>query len=799
MPSKFRKQSSSETSRHSVPVSSLIGRTDDGHDFPHDARVIEQIAENSLDAVVVMDEAGKVLLWNRQAEQMFGWTQKEAMEKQLDQLVIPERLRKHHLEGVERLRRVGRSSEVNQRMKVTGRRKSGEEFLAEVTIQALNVRGRRIFSAFVRDIQEFETAVNALRESEERFRSLVEDTPVGIYIHRNLTPLFVNQAYCQILGYASPEEFFQRVNSLEKTFAPYERARMRNEDAPSEYEYDSLCKDGAVKTLRNHARQVFWGGKPAVQGTVVDVTDAGRSNAALRLVQSIAGSILQTEDPNIAIETVLKEICHATGWVLGEAWIPDSDGKRLQRGPSWHGDDSALRRFSEQSRAISFLRGEGLPGRVWESRNPEWLSDVISVPDNVFVRRKDAESAGIKAACAVPVLEQRRVVMVAAFFTRELRTVDTHWFKALFYSLAPLGNYLQRLIAEEQLQTYEKIIARTPDLLSFVDTDYRYQAVSASYAREYKRRRSDFIGRQIADFVGQEVFERTQKPQLDRCFKGEEVRFQLWFNYARSGRRWLDAHYTPYRDASGAIKGALITVRDLTELRRARDQLDQSRKRLKKLTAKLQDIREQERKEIAREVHDEIGQKLTAVRLDLSELIKRANPSEAQSSEKLEATLKIVDELLHQVRELSSRLRPAVLDELGLDDAASWLVHDFANRLNWRLGLYIDLEGIHTDAKTNTVVFRVLQESLTNVARHANASTVRVTMHRRRGRLFMEVADDGRGITSDLGKSISSLGILGMRERAHALGGRLQVLSSGEGGTQVRLWVPLTPRMGAVK
>ena len=179
------------------------------------------------------------------------------------------------------------------------------------------------------------------------------------------------------------------------------------------------------------------------------------------------------------------------------------------------------------------------------------MSDVISVPDNVFVRRKDAESAGIKAACAVPVLEQRRVVMVAAFFTRELRTVDTHWFKALFYSLAPLGNYLQRLIAEEQLQTYEKIIARTPDLLSFVDTDYRYQAVSASYAREYKRRRTDFIGRQIADFVGQEVFERTQKPRLDRCFKGEEVRFQLWFNYARSGRRWLDARYRYTNEVPG--------------------------------------------------------------------------------------------------------------------------------------------------------------------------------------------------------------------------------------------------------
>ncbi|MDX1489113.1 MAG: PAS domain S-box protein, partial [Acidiferrobacterales bacterium] len=302
MPSKFRKHSSSETSRQSVQVSSHIGGTDDGHDFPHVARLIEQIAENSLDAFVVMDETGKVLLWNRQAEQTFGWTQKEALEKQLDELVIPERLRKRHLEGVERLRREGRSSVLNQRMKVTGRRKSGEEFLAEVTIQALNIRGRCIFSAFVRDIQEFETVANALRESEERYRSLVEDTPVGIYIHRNLTPLFVNQAYCLMLGYSSPEEFYQRVNSLEETFAPYERARMRgfmkkrmrNEDAPSEYEYDSLCKNGAIKTLQNHARRVYWGGKPAVQGTVVDVTDAGRSNAALRLVQRIAGSILQT-------------------------------------------------------------------------------------------------------------------------------------------------------------------------------------------------------------------------------------------------------------------------------------------------------------------------------------------------------------------------------------------------------------------------------------------------------------------------------------------------------------------------
>ncbi len=212
---------------------------------------------------------------------------------------------------------------------------------------------------------------------------------------------------------------------------------------------------------------------------------------------------------------------------------------------------------------------------------------------------------------------------------------------------------------------------------------------------------------------------------------------------------------------------------------------------LRALSARLQQIREEERGRIAREIHDELGQALTALKLDLSWLAEGLPDSQQPLRAQIHALSRRVEETIRAVRRIATALRPSLLDDLGLVAALEWQAEEFRRHSGIRLRFASTLRDARLDRDLSTSVFRIFQEALTNVARHARATSVEVRLEERSGRLLLEVRDNGRGITESERSGRGALGLLGMRERALALGGELEVTGSPRGGTEVRLVVPL--------
>jgi PAS domain S-box-containing protein len=232
-------------------------------------------------------------------------------------------------------------------------------------------------------------------------------------------------------------------------------------------------------------------------------------------------------------------------------------------------------------------------------------------------------------------------------------------------------------------------------------------------------------------------------------------------------------------------------VRDITARRRAEEELHKSHRQLRELSASLQAVREEERARIARELHDELGQHLTGLKMDLSWMGARLREDQAALAGKINAMKALIDSTVASMRRIASELRPTVLDDLGLAPAVEWLANDFAKRSGIRVVMDMDDVCAGLDNAVATSVFRIIQESLTNVARHSGASTVNLSLRQAEGRLIVEVRDDGRGMPADAGEKTRSFGLIGMRERAYMLGGQLNVLSQPGEGTTIQAVIPL--------
>ncbi len=238
----------------------------------------------------------------------------------------------------------------------------------------------------------------------------------------------------------------------------------------------------------------------------------------------------------------------------------------------------------------------------------------------------------------------------------------------------------------------------------------------------------------------------------------------------------------------GGQQCTLGTYRDVTEAKRAEQQLRASRAALRSLATRQQEIREDERTRIAREIHDSLGQALTALKMQLvaaQDAAKEVPPLSARLAE----TAAMVDDLVKGVRRIATELRPPILDQLGLPAAVEWLAQDFSRRTGLRCKTAISPTEGAISSELATSLFRIVQEALTNVLRHAGATRVDIELGVKSDCVMLEINDDGSGIT-EAGMGPGSLGILGMRERAAALGGVLEVAPRSNGGTRVAAWFP---------
>ena len=244
--------------------------------------------------------------------------------------------------------------------------------------------------------------------------------------------------------------------------------------------------------------------------------------------------------------------------------------------------------------------------------------------------------------------------------------------------------------------------------------------------------------------------------------------------------------------AEGFVLSWLIDTRRI-----AAEEIENSREQLRALSLHQQNLREAEQKRIALEVHDELGQSLTGIKLGVHWLNRQINEANGNSSktsvtEKLNDLMRMIDSTILSVRRIATELRPAVLDDFGLLAAIEWQASEFEKKTEIPCLLKSNVENLDLNSESTIAVFRIFQEALTNIIRHAEASTVKVNFESSDEEIVMRVEDNGKGINLNNMQNRTSLGILGMQERARLIGAGLKIFEGKKGGTTVELIIPNT-------
>jgi len=345
----------------------------------------------------------------------------------------------------------------------------------------------------------------------------------------------------------------------------------------------------------------------------------------------------------------------------------------------------------------------------------------------------------------------------------------------------------------EQEATAEQaaLLELTQDSVFVIDIDgtIRFWSRGAEAMLGYSK--SQAAGKMSHDLL------RTDFPQPLEQIMSELMRVGHWegdlTKTAQDGTRIVVAsRWALQWGKRDQLPRVLVINSDITERKRGEESLVLQKEQLRALAERLQWVREEDRKRVARDLHDQIGQILTAIKMDMTWMIRHLPESEGPVLARLTESIQLINDGVTSVRAICSGLRPGVLDDLGLAAAIEWQASEFAARNGVRCQVSVPPVDLHMDGDRATAAFRIFQECLTNVIRHAQAKSVSISLCEEDENILLVVEDDGIGFCeSDLSNSLGSLGLLGMKERAQFCGGNVQISSSPGNGTTVTIRVPV--------
>jgi PAS domain S-box-containing protein len=329
--------------------------------------------------------------------------------------------------------------------------------------------------------------------------------------------------------------------------------------------------------------------------------------------------------------------------------------------------------------------------------------------------------------------------------------------------------------------------------LDYIFTHERVTKVNAAMLAQYGAREDQLIGLTPAELLAHDL--PSARVRWRKFLDGGHLHLETDERTLDGRPIIIEGDYICLYDPEGRLIGHFGIQRDVTTRRQEENEILRSRQELRDLTARLQAVREEERTHIAREVHDELGQALTGLKIDLAWLKSRV-ADRPTLAERVQSVIVRIDGAMDTVRRIATDLRPSVLDDLGLVAAVEWQAQEFERSAGITARLEVHAMHSELDHICATTAFRILQETLTNVARHARATEVRISLLVSAEILALEVSDNGRGISEAEMASPRSLGLVGIRERAIACGGELVIRGARGRGTTVSVRIPLRPTGG---
>jgi PAS domain S-box-containing protein len=352
----------------------------------------------------------------------------------------------------------------------------------------------------------------------------------------------------------------------------------------------------------------------------------------------------------------------------------------------------------------------------------------------------------------------------------------------------------------ESEERYRTMFETSPDAITVCDSQFRISMINRRGAQLFGYEDAEeMIGKNLYEFVSPESTQMAEA-NIQLLAAGNELRNVESLVLRKDGSSFpMESNAAMILDALRKPKALIAVSRDINERKRAETELKQSREQLRALTLHMQSVREEESRRIAREIHDELGSALTGLKWDMElmeqTLLQLEDIELRQMLEKsIHSSIGLIDETTNTVRRISSELRPGILDDLGLVEAIEWQTQQFQSRTG--LQCHCDASALLTElsSQQSTVLFRIFQEILTNVLRHAQATCIRVYVREGNEEVILRVEDNGLGITERAQSNLHSLGLLGMRERAFSVGGEVTIVGEKGSGTTVSVRIPVSPQ-----
>jgi PAS domain S-box-containing protein len=374
-----------------------------------------------------------------------------------------------------------------------------------------------------------------------------------------------------------------------------------------------------------------------------------------------------------------------------------------------------------------------------------------------------------------------RTLAVSIDVTERNRAVE-----ALRLAKEELSSYSKDLERQVSIRTREvtNILKYTPDVVYVKDRDGRYVLVNSRFEELFGFSSEELRGRNDYEIMSKTVADEFRHNDLRVLQEGKSMQVEERVAHNSEVHTYLSVKFPVY-DEAGAVNGVCGISTDITAVKKAQDQL-------RRLSGRIMASQEKERTAIARELHDELGQVLTALRMDAVWMQDRLKDSNSQVAERALTMCDLIDKTIKDVRSTAIRLRPGVLDDLGLVDALEWLTSDFENRSGITC-VFENKDVPELNETVSTASYRICQEAMTNVARYAKATRVSVVLKTDKNVLSLSIRDDGIGFDTAALSEFEGIGIAGMRERAMLAGGNLEVISEKGEGCHVLFKVPIVP------